>query len=164
VLNKEIIPRTFVLSLNLQRVLTSRHCIVIGIVCIFESMPWSLFWKQKAILIITPTPRKSLNQIQTHHFKIVHFSQEMMTTARVAQQGSTVYHKFFMVKTQIFSVLPQKFLINKFSKVGGLNFFFLTLIPKMTKKSHIQAGPNWSQRIEIYMFNTSIEREFHSLS
>jgi len=48
-------------------------------------MPWSLFWKQKAILIITPT-RKSSNQIKTHHFKIVQLSQEMMTTARVAQQ------------------------------------------------------------------------------
>jgi hypothetical protein len=79
-------------------------------------------------------------------------------------QGLRLYHKFFMVKTQIFSVLPQNFFFNKFSKVGGLNFFFLTLIPKMPKKPHIQAGPNRSQRKEIYMFNTSIEREFHSLS
>jgi hypothetical protein len=61
-----------------------------------------------------------------------------------------------MVKTQIFSVLPQKIFFDKFSKVGGLNFFFLTLFPKMTKKSHIQAGPNWSQRKEIYRLDTLI--------
>jgi hypothetical protein len=69
-----------------------------------------------------------------------------------------------MVKTQIFSVLPQKFFFDKFSKVGGLNFFFLTLNTKMPKKSHIQAGPNRSQRKEMYMLNSSIEKEFHSLS
>ncbi len=75
-------------------------------------------------------------------------------------KGLRLYHKFFMVKTQIFSVLPQKIFFDKFLKVGGLNFFF-DLNPK---KSHIQGGQNRSQRKEIYMFNTSIERELHSLS